>query len=436
MGLAPLMLLAMIGWAAGPDPGALVDQLSSADESVRTEAAGALEEMGRPALPALYHARGSADRAVRDRVEQLIDLIERQRLLRATKVRLDFDDQPLPAVVEAIEAQTGLPVALQPDDGLRSRRVTLHEAGLLPFWEALDRLGAACGARHNPGVPFSPPPRDSAVRLGAALGPPVPASDAGPFRVYLVHLARHREILPARAPENAHTNVSLSADLQFFAEPGLAVIPTGPAVIQQAVDESGSDLRPDPPIAPTANRRLPARFEEGDTGTWSLTIPLKPPERPGGRLRRFKGFVPIAVIRRTGDPIAVSLGGGSGWSTSKGGVVVSVSNLGRVGDNWSFTLKLRGEQGDPRLAPGLPIPLGGFQPPYRVEDHVELQDDQGRPLWWSAAPIHGLGGANLATGPTAYHVRAQKGAPTRVLYHGVVGARTELAFEFADVPLP
>src|SRR5438445_11192676 len=101
MGLARLTLLALLGWAAGPDPAALVDDLASPREAVRAEAAGALEERGRPALPALYRARSAGDPDLRRRVEGLIDLIERQRLLRATRVRLDFADRPLPEVAEA-----------------------------------------------------------------------------------------------------------------------------------------------------------------------------------------------------------------------------------------------------------------------------------------------------------------------------------------------
>ena len=50
MSLARLILLALLG-LAGPDPDALVGDLSSPKEAVRVEAAGALEELGRPALP-------------------------------------------------------------------------------------------------------------------------------------------------------------------------------------------------------------------------------------------------------------------------------------------------------------------------------------------------------------------------------------------------
>jgi hypothetical protein len=434
MGLARLTLLALFGWAAGPDPAALIVDLSSPHEAVRAEAAGTLEELGRPALPALYRARDSNDPGLRRQIEQLIDLIERQRLLRATKVRLDFEDMSLPAVAEALRAQTGFPVVIGPDDALRARRVTLHAPEPVPFWEALDRLGAACGVRHNPGVPFSPAPREPTILLGPAEGPPVPASDAGPFRVHLVRLARHREVTPVRPPADAKSRESLSANLQVFAEPGLAVNPTGPVVLEEVVDDRGRDLRPDPPVGPAPSRLRPPGFEEGHAALFSLPVPLKPTAGPGGRLRRLKGHVPVSVITRTGDPIIVTLAAAEGKTFSRDGVALSVTGVGRVGENTSFKLTIRGEQADRRFSPGLAIPLGGYRPPYQVEDHVQVQDDQGRALWWNAGPLRNLGGGELETLLTVYKGRG--GTPARVLYYGVIGAATELPFEFTDLPLP
>jgi hypothetical protein len=434
MGLAPLTFLALFGWAAGPDPAALIGELSSPHETVRAEAAGTLEELGRPALPALYRAGDSSDPGLRRQVVQLIDLIERQRLLRATGVRLDFEDMPLPAVVEALRAQTGFPVALGPGDALRARRVTLHAPEPVPFWKALDRLGVACGVRHNPGVPFTPGAREPTILLGLAEGPPVPASDTGPFRVHLVRLARHREVTPARPPAVVKSRESLSADLHVFAEPGLVVKPTGPVVLEEVIDDRGRDLRPDPPVGPAPTRLQPPRFEDGQAALFSLTVPLKPTAEAGGRLRRFQGHVPVAVIVRTGDPIVVPLAGAEGKTFSRGGIALSVTGVGRVGENTSIRLSIRVEQADRRFSPDLALPLGGYRPPYRVEDHIQVQDDQGRALWWNAGRPRNQEGGEQETFLTVYKGRG--GAPARVLYHGVIGAATSLAFEFADLPLP
>jgi hypothetical protein len=434
MGLARLILLALCGWADGPDPVALIVDLSSPREAVRAEAAGVLEELGRPALPALYRARESDDPGLRRQVEQLIGLIERQRLLRATKVRLDFEDTSLPTVAETLRAQTGFPVVIGPDEALRERRVTLHAPRPVPFWEALDRLEAVCGVRHHPGAPFSPAPCEPTVVLGPAEGPPVPASDAGPFRVHLVRLARHRQVTPVRPPADVKYRETLSADLQVFAEPHLAVNQTGPVFLGEAVDDRGRDLRPDPPVGPAPSRPRPPRFEEGHAFLFSMSVPLKPAAEPAGRLQRLKGYVPISVITRTGDPIIVPLAGAEGKTFSKGGIALSVASVSRIGENTSFKITIRGEQADRRFSPGLAIPLGEYKPPYSVEDHVQVQDDQGRALWWNAGPLRNVAGGELETPLTVY--AGPGGTAARVLYYGVVGAATQVPFEFTDLPLP
>jgi len=433
MGLARLMLLALCGWADGPDPAARVADLASSREAVRAEAAGTLEELGRPALPALYRVRDSDDPDLRRRVEHLIDLIERQHLLRATRVRLDFEDVALTAAANALQAQTGFPVVVGPDEALRGRRVTLRVPEPVPFWQALDRLGAACGVRHHPGVPFGPFPREPAVLLGPADGPPVPVSDDGPFRVHLVRLARHREVIPGRPPAGARHRESLSADLQVFAEPGLAVNPTGPVLLEEAVDDRGQDLRPESVAGSSLGRLRPPRFEEGYAALFPLPIRLSPVAGTG-RLRRLKGRVPISVVARTGDPLVVPLAGAEGKSFSKGGIALGVAGVNHTGKNTSFALTIRAEQNGRPAPPEPARPLGEFQPPYWVEDHVQIQDDQGRVLWWNPGPQRTLNGGGLETLLTVYSEQGDR--PARVLYYGVVGAKTEVVFEFKDLPLP
>ncbi len=434
MGLARLILLAVIGGADAREPAALIVDLASDRPAVRVEAAGVLEELGRPALPALYQARGSDDPELRRQVEPLIDLIERQRLLRATRVRLDFDETPIAAVADDLRAQTGFPVVVGPDESLRARRVTLHAPGLVPFWESLDRVAAASGVRHNPGVPFSPALREPTVLLGIADGPPVPSSDDGPFRFHLVRFARHREVTPVRPPADPKSRESLSAEIHVFAEPGLAVSPIGPVLLKEAVDDRGRDLRLDPPVGPAPGRVLPPRFEEGHAARFALQIPLKPGAGPGGRLRRLKGRVRVAVIARTGDPIIVPLAGAAGRPFSTAGTTLSVGVVRTVAETASFQFAIREEQADGRFARGRALEVGGYRPPDQVEYHVQLQDDRGRMLWWDAGPLRSAEGGGLETSITVNP--SPGGTPARLLYHGVIGAAAMLFFEFHDLPLP
>jgi len=434
MSLAQLAALALCGWAAEPDPAPLIAKLSSPREAVRTEAAGALEELGRPALPALYRVRDSRDADLRERVSKVIDLIERQRLLRATKVRLDFDDTPLPEAVESLRAQAGFPITLAPDDALRAKRVSLRASEPVPLWEAIDRLGAAGGARHNPGIPWVPGAREPAVLLAQAEGPPVPVSDNGPFRVYLVRLARHREVRPARKAGDTKSRESLNAELLLCAEPGLAVNPVSPVAVEEAKDDHGRNLRlgsATPSFHP--HLRSP-RFEEAHAGLLALQVPLEPTSEPGSRLRTLKGRVRALITTRTGDPIVIPLIRTEGRTFSKGGVELAVTGLQRTGETTSLRLTIRGERAERNLMPQPDVPLGDYQPPYWVEDHLQVQDDQGKPLWCNATFPKDTGDGAVETNVTVY--KGQDNAPARLVYYGVVGASTEIPFEFNDLPLP
>src|SRR5258708_1653457 len=100
--LALILALALATLAGDVDnPADLADQVASSDSGVRLEASGRLEEIGRPALPALRIARAKTENpAASHRLAALIDLIARKRLLHATAVdRLEVRDIP---VAEAV----------------------------------------------------------------------------------------------------------------------------------------------------------------------------------------------------------------------------------------------------------------------------------------------------------------------------------------------
>ena len=336
-------------------------------------------------------------------------------------------------MVESLKAQTGFPLGLAPGEELRSRRVTLHEKKLVPFWSALDRLGSACGVRYIPRVAFSPEPRDPTIMLHPGGGPPVPTSDSGPFRVHLVSLSRSRKLAAVRPPGQATIRETLLAKLHVLAEPGLAMSPTGSVVLEEAVDDRGADIRPEFPVGSAPSRPRP-HFEEGNANLFALTLTLSPAASPGTILRRLKGRVPIEVLTRTGDPIVVPVGDTKGSTFGKSGITLSISGLSRTGENTSFRLTINDNRPDRQASTDPPPALGAYRPPYAIEDHVQVLDDQGQPLWWNAAPLLDLGDGKRET-VISLHPAPGK-TPTRILYHGVVGAVTELTFEFRDMTLP
>ncbi len=62
---------------------------------------------------------------------------------------LDFRDVPLADVIDAETERTGLGLLLAPgaDPGRGARRVTVAAPEPVPFWEAVERIGMAGGAR-------------------------------------------------------------------------------------------------------------------------------------------------------------------------------------------------------------------------------------------------------------------------------------------------
>ena len=434
MMLARLALLTLCGWNVDPDPVALLARLSSSIPAERDEAAGALEDLGRPALPALYKARDTAHGDHARRVGELINQIERRRLLRATQVRLDFDDRPLVEVVEAIRARSGFPLVLDADDAHKNRRINLRAPEPVAFWEALDRLAVAGGVRHRTATPFAPPPRPLTIALIADDGPPFPTDHAGPFRVILARISRHRTVIPARPPSPAAVRESFTAVLHVFAEPGLAINGNGPPVLEAATDDRGQDLRADSAPA-RVYQPWPPRFDEEHAGTYQVSILLRLPATPGRRIRRLKGFVPITVVAQTGGPLVVPVTGSNGTWFSGYGVELTVKRLQRAEDTTTITLAFRGELPGPQVAPGTPpAPPGDFEPPFRFEDHIRILDEHDRPCGWWPGQQHREPGSDLEV-PLVVSSRSV-GPPARVLYHDLVGAATEVVFEFTDQPLP
>jgi hypothetical protein len=421
------------------DSASLVEALSSPRKAERDEAAGLLEEMGRKALPALRGNRDPQDQTVRDRITLLIDLIERQRLLRATRITLDFRDRPLTEVVAAVAAESGHAVLLEPvdDPGWKHRRITLIEPKPVGFWEALDRIGAAAGLRHNPGARRDTGRRTPPILLIAREGDAVPASYDGPFRVNLVGVSRHRQVLASQGA-NARVPEEFSALIQVFAEPGLSIVPSGPLRLVEAIDESDQDLRPTEPGTPFRSSYGGRRFDKGDLDILQFRIPLKLADKPGIRIRKLRGFVPVMVVARTDSLLTIPLEGAEGKSFSGGGLTVTVSEVQQQDKGTIVQLALRGEgRGSHPFFDPLPhpAPLGTFRPPFRIEDHIQVLDAQGRVFWWNPGPPT----QPRLSGPQEVRIvldTQRLGPPAELRCFGVVGTLTEIAFEFADIPMP
>ncbi len=443
--MPPVVLLALTLALQAPadDVADLAGRVASADPGGREEAEGRLEEVGRPALPTLRIALGQAENpAAARRLADLIDLIERKRLLRATAVALDEKDVPLAEAVADLSRRSGLRAVLDPadDPSWTTRRVTLATPGPIGFWDALDRLGASGGFRVEAASFWPGSPKDvAAVRLVRGEPSPIKASYAGPYRVDLVSLNRHRQVAQPKAGRPAKSLDELAATLQLVAEPGVLVDRNGSPRVLEVLDDRGADLRP-------ASMRDPSSRVAGSPfRQWAAVsvqpyqVPLAIPAARGGTLGRLRGVLPVVASARTGPLMSAPLAGIAGRPLSASGVTLTVRRIDRaVGNTWSIQAVVRGERQTmvPVTAAGpRQLTLSPIPPTFHPEDRVEIVDDRSRPFLLTSHSVSPRPDGTIEFALTV-HTNGQYGPPTTLRYYGLVAEATEVPFLFENVPMP
>ncbi|WZO99963.1 hypothetical protein EP7_001581 [Isosphaeraceae bacterium EP7] len=434
--------------------------LAASDKSVSLEAAGAIEERGKSALHALRTFESTAPPEAKVRARSLIDLIEDQRLLRATPVRLDLRETPLPDAVGELARSSGYRIELRRGVGAvqRSRKVTLQTDPGVGFWEALDRLGQAGKVAQVAGA-FGELHHDGAsIVLADEDRPTPPTSYAGPYRVRLKRLERERRTTLATKATDSRPVGSMTATIEVAAEPGIIPTPSGPAVVIEAIDDLGQDLtaRPFPNSGSPSWKSLRARdlepLQVGGDASFEDAIPLHLPERPGTAIRRVRGYAPIQAIARTGDTLEIPLDAPPEREHTLGGVSIRVISVQSGGPQSVVRLSILGAtQPRPAVSAGRrQASLSGFNPPFRAEECLLLLDADGRPLPLMSTPVVPVNPLIVQTGPVELTLKtiANPGLasirpgsepqkpPVRLIYARVVGVSTEVPFEFADLPMP
>jgi hypothetical protein len=442
--IALALALALATPDAADNPADLAGRVGSADPGVREEAEGRLEEIGRPALPDLRIALEKAESPVAARrLADLVDLIERKRLLRATPVALDERNIYLFDAAADLSRRSGLRVALDPPDdpAWAATRVTMTTPGPIGFWDAVDRLGASGGVRVEAGSFWPGSPKDEpAVRLVRGEPSPIRASYAGPYRVELVALERHRQVTqprPGRAPKSLD---EFAASLQVVAEPGLILERNGSPRLEEALDDRGADLRPASPRDPALRTGFSFRQWQPTLSVQAYRVPLAIPAERGGTLRRLRGTLPIVAYARTGPLMTVPLGGIVGRPLSASGVTLTVRKVERPnnGPTWAIQAVVRGEPHatTPAVAPGpRQITAAPVRPNFAPDDHIQVLDDRGRPFLLSTnASTPRPDGTIEFT--VLVHTNTQSGPPNTLRYYGLVAEAIEVPFAFEDVPMP
>ena len=445
--MSPMILVLSLLMTAPDDPADLAARVVSGEPAAREEAAGALEEIGRAALPALRVAAGGTndDPAASRRVGEIIDRIERRRLLRATPIDFEAKDLPVAEAVAEFGKKAGVRLVLDPSAASTwaSKRITI--AGSNPplgFWEGLDRLGESGGFRPDPTGYWTtgPATTEPVVRLAKAEGPAPRTSYAGPYRVDLLGLDRHRRTTQARPGAAARVDDEFVAVLQIVPEPGLEIDRNGSPRVDEAVDDKGADLRPESTAETNPQRaNMFRQWRPEAAGALTFRVPLAIPKALGGTLKQFRGDLPITALARTGPLMVFKLEGSEARPLSAGGVTLVVERVDRVNGRISaFQALVRGAAINqaPSVAPGpRQLTLGRLEPAYHADDHFQIVDDKGN--------LHQIYSNVMGHRPDgSFQVRINLasygylGPATTVRYHGIVGEAVEVPFSFDDVPLP
>ena len=442
-----------------PNPAALAAELGSPRYARREAAERALGGLGRPAIPALRAALASPDPEVRDRAAHVLGRIEGALLVEPTSIRLDFDDVPLAEAVTTINREAGLRLTLAPEAPAlwAQRRITARSAAPLPFWRAVDALCAA-GQLH---YVFGGAADLDSTEPGFALfdGAAVASGrfdDHGPFRVQLVSLHAQSEVHLAGKPgaplgfARDGTTTPAAGDpgvaiRQFYlqllvgAEPRLTLSPGGPVRVLEAIDDQGRSR-----VAPSRGEFI--EREAGYQGLGSsplvhLRADLAYPEGPAGRLKKVKGVIPLVVSTRRPEPLAFGVADAAGRTFRQGGVELTVGELHPAGGEQPATIELtvrRLRDASARVRGGddgeesddAPDAVRALIAP----DRLEVLDADGRLIpWFPSSTFHDGEVAHLVL---TLIDRKGPAAPASIRYHDVIRGRTEVPFEFRDLPMP
>ncbi|MFI5454968.1 MAG: hypothetical protein ACHRXM_05905 [Isosphaerales bacterium] len=482
---ANLMLLVSLGQVqqAGPDrdPAALVVQLGAARYADRQAAAAALERIGRPALPALRTARDSRDLEVRNRAWSVTQKIEGALLTLPTRIRLDFDDTPLFDVTKALSLQAGFKMALYPPNltKWRLQRVTLHGSQPVDFWKAVDQLCDAAGLQYNSSMHGFGGERDPIFTLtDGSQRALTPISDHGPFRVSLLGVDYHRNLIyapqsgaignltpprprpaalepgprdagspprlrpvtnepaprdPALAPRlNPRTNVQFTAQLVVAAEPRLTLTyQHGSLQLIEAVDERGNSLIPAGKSGQVS--RTAAYFGIMSGPVVQIPAPLHRPAVPGESIKKLRGIIPLTVSSRRPDPLIVPLTNSAGKTFENPDLQLTVHEIRPMLNTRNTLVELSLRPSD-RDALSSPDDADGFnnlmQRPDPSQLQIEVTDTRGQMIPWFQS------GADAETSRVTLTLTNPATELKELRYYTLTRSSVNVPFEFTDIPMP
>ncbi len=415
--------------------------------------------MGPPALKVLNDAASHPAAAVRERVKQIHDRIVVAEALKPQHFSLKLKDVPVADAVQALAQKAGVRLNYSRPFAaiITPKKVTLEQDDK-PFLEALDRLCQTAGlvANHNGFDGWNL--MDGKAASGELL------AYAGPLRLRAAKMEYERWL---DSPRNNQPSEQLRLHLNLDSEERSAVLSYAQPRAVEARDAAGRDLSPDAEAPVPPNRAFfnpigATRFVNPN-GLNGPAVLFQPPPERGGTLKRLKLVLPVEIMARRRDVLTVTdIAKASGKTFIGDGDVrltlqtVQVFNFQFVDLRFAVSAPDRVTLEANNFGLRLTDAKGGEHQPANFNLNSFRQGPRRRPkaedlLWWSGVPLGGfpapipwaaLSAGSLnenrrqLTGFAQFSTLQPIGSTAKLTLFRFDRLRTELPFEFRDLPLP
>lgn len=435
----------------------LIAQLGSDRFTEREEASKALAEIGLPAYEALKKAVNDPDAEVQRRARELLAklerLVETEKVLAPTRVRLQCQASPVADAVAQLAKKSGHALILNGDRARLAERTVTLDTGDTTFWQAFDQLCASANlveANQQHGVIAQPGQQHPATTIVLVDGKPetYPTHYAGAARI---------RILPGNQPKD---DKEVSLLLEVRPEPGMHWKQGADARIARAIDEQGQALAQQVPeaVAPVGGGIMVRRRVAVEPQVSMLRIPvrLKLQDKPSKVLKELSGAVAAQVqtgphplitvddvLKSTGKTFKGDKGGAMTLHEAKkldnGQYKLRVqieappqennNAIGGIGNVQVQAIQVQIVGGNGRI--GIPANLAATQ-------NLILEDAKGQKLPYTVNASKVMINNNFVTHEytLTYQPQNDQGDPAKLIYSGSRTATIDVPFSLKDVPLP
>ena len=412
----------------------LVDQLADLDFRKRDAAAHQLEAMGAKAIPALRAASKHSDPEVRRRAAELLGPIESAALLAPKRITLSVEKKTTAEVLEALRKQSGYQIDLfataPPKPGTEAERYTFQWKDV-PFWQALDELARAAGLTVQQSF------GDNRLRLQSSGRHAPYVCQAGAFCLAAGGFQETRTVdfsaFPRDNPDVARWDEMIFA-FSVHAEPRLPLLSLGEPHVSAAYDNENTSMIPpagakkEPPNPQLFGYR-PGRAYYGGNRALTLTgqLDLVRPSPKSTALKSLRGTIPVTVlVEQKAEVVTDQLATAKGKKLRVGTTMFTVEDYSEAA---AKQMQLRMAVTEDAAISDNPNDYTWLN---SLWSRIEFYDAKGGRLFNAGGSSYG-GGPHQANMTMTFPAGAK---PTKLVYHVWTTLRTQINFEFKDLPLP